>query len=61
MKFIELRKKSHKELEKLLSELAVKLGKFKFELYNKKLKNYKEITVLKRDIARIKTLLNEKN
>jgi len=60
MKPKELRKKPNKELRKLMIEFQGKLGKIKFELNNKKIKNCKEIKTLKRDIARIKTLLKEK-
>jgi len=61
MKAKELRQKSAKELKSLLKEKRVKLGKLKFELSSKKIKNIGEIKELRRDIARILTLNNINN
>ncbi len=61
MKIKELRQKTEKELKDLLNENKQKLGQLKFDLASKKLKNVREIRELRRDIARILTILNEKN
>ena len=60
MKAKELRKKTEKELEKILKENREKLEKMKIDLSLRKLKNVKEIKMVKKDIARILTILNEK-
>ena len=60
MKVKELRQKSEKELNDLLNERKHKLGQLKFDLASKKLKNIKQIMELRRDVARVKTILKEK-
>ena len=60
MKAKELRQKSEKELNDLLNERKHKLGQLKFDLASKKLKNIKQIMELRRDVARVKTILKEK-
>lgn len=57
MKFEELSKKSKEELTKLLKDSKEKLGSLKFDLVSGKVKNVSEIRQLKKDIARISTLL----
>ncbi|MBU1255550.1 50S ribosomal protein L29 [Patescibacteria group bacterium] len=57
MKTKELTKKTEKELKDLLIESRHKLGRLKFDLSSKKLKNVKQIKELRRDIARILTIL----
>lgn len=57
MKTKELRQKTEKELKDLLSENRHRLGQLKFDLASKKLKNIREIRELRRDIARILTIL----
>ncbi len=63
MKIKELNNKTTKELKNLLIESQHKLGQLKFDLASKKLKNVKQIKELRRDVARILTILNnpEKN
>jgi len=61
MKTKELRQKTEKELKDLLIESRQKLGQLKFDLSSKKLKNVREIQGLRREIARILTILNNKN
>jgi len=62
MKIKELRLKTNKELTDLLNENRQKLGQLKFDLSSKKLKNVNEFKELRKNIARILTLLkNEKN
>jgi len=60
VKIKELRQKKEEELKILLEENKVKLGQLKFELSRKKLKNVRQIRQLKRNIARILTLLELK-
>ncbi|MCD6550597.1 50S ribosomal protein L29 [bacterium] len=56
----ELVKKSRSELQKLLFETREKLREMRFNLASGKVKNIKEIRALKKDIARILTVLNQK-
>lgn len=60
MKIKELRQKTEKELQDLLIEKSHRLGQLKFDLASKKLKNVKQIKELKKEIARIKTIINNK-
>lgn len=57
MKIKELRQKTEKELNDLLNENRFKLGQFRFDLASKKIKNVGQIKELRRDIARILTIL----
>jgi large subunit ribosomal protein L29 len=57
MKAIELKEMAKEELIELLQKSKAKLVKLRFDVANKQQKNYKEITVVKKDIARIKTQL----
>ena len=62
MKISELKKfksKSKEELYKLLLDSSKKLQDLKFNLAAGKVKNVRSVRVLKKDIARILTLLNE--
>lgn len=62
MKTSELKKlksKSKEELYKLLLDSSKKLQDLKFNLAAGKVKNVRSIRALKKDIARILTLLNE--
>ncbi len=59
MKAKELRGKSKEELEKIFTENCIKLQELKFRVANKQIKNIREVRDLKKDIARIKTLLNQ--
>lgn len=56
----ELRSKPEQELNALLSESQRKLRELRFNLSSGKVKNVRTIRVLKKDIARILTILNEK-
>jgi len=60
MKINQLRKQSRGELQKLLRESREKLRTLRFDLASGKLKNVREIREIKKDIARILTLLKEK-
>lgn len=57
----ELRLKTEEELNQLLSESQKKLRELRFNLASGKVKNVRTIRVLKKDIARILTILNEKS
>jgi large subunit ribosomal protein L29 len=59
MKIKELRQKTEKELTDLLKENQQKLGQLKFDLSAKKLKNVREIRELRKEIAKILTILHE--
>ncbi len=59
MKFTELENKTKEELNQMLGELRVKLGKMKFELSNKSLKDYSQVKKTRKDIAKILTALNK--
>ena len=59
MKTKELKGKTEKELQNLLVESREKLRQLKFDLMAKKVKNVMEIKKLRREIARILTILNQ--
>lgn len=61
MKSKELKQKSKKELQRLLQEDREKLRQLRFDLSAGKVKNVREIRKIKKDIARIMTMLNIKN
>jgi len=61
MKAKELRNRDHKELKEILLSSRKKLSEMTFEFSAKKLKNVKEVGNLKKEIARILTVINEKN
>jgi len=60
MKVGELRKKDKKELEKMLRDRQRSLNELRFQLAMNKIKNVSEIKKTKREIARILTILKEK-
>ena len=55
MKFSDIQLKPQAELNEMLKESQIKLGKFRFELANKSLKDTSQLGKVKRDVARIKT------
>ena len=57
MKAKELRQKTIKELQELLQEKRKRLSQLEFDLSSKKLKNTREIREVKKDIARVLTIL----
>ena len=59
MEFKDLKKKSKSDLHKALKEARGNLSKLKIEVIEKKEKNIKKISALRKDIARIQTLLHE--
>jgi len=56
-----LREKTEIELNLLLADKREALRKYRFEMMHGKTKNTKEARELRKDIARIHTLLKEKN
>jgi len=59
MKKSELKSKSKVELQKILKEDAKKLQDLRFDLSFNRLKDVSSIEKMKREMARIKTLLNQ--
>ena len=59
MKTNEIRQKSKPELQKLTQSLREKLRQLRFDLSSGKVKNTREIQQVKKDIARILTLLKQ--
>ncbi len=60
MKAEELRVMSDEELEEKLKELREELFNLRFQLATGQLKNVKRIKEVKKDIARVHTILNER-
>ncbi len=60
MKINEIRQKTPIELNKTLKELREKLRDLRFKLTLNKLKNVREIRGMKKDIAKILTILRQK-
>lgn len=60
MKIKELREKSKPELVKLLEEKREKTRKLRFDVATKQVKNTKELANEKKDIAKILTLINDR-
>ena len=61
MKINEIREMSSQDLEKKLKELKQELFNLRFQHAINQLDNPHKIADVKRDIARVMTLLNEKN
>ena len=59
MKASEIKTMSTEELEKKLTELKDELFHLRFQLAIKQLDNPHKITAVKRDIARVLTVINE--
>ncbi len=59
MKASEMKTMSTEELEKKLTELKDELFHLRFQLAIKQLDNPHKITAVKRDIARVLTVINE--
>ncbi len=60
MKAVELRQYTDEELERLLEEKKKQLMDLRFQLSMGQLNNYSQMKLIKRDIARIKTVLRER-
>ena len=61
MKISEIRQKPKKELESMLLEKRERLRNLRFDLASGKVKNVREIRELKKEIARVLSLLNNTN
>jgi len=61
MKIAELRQKTKNELEKLLQDNREKVRQLRFNLVAGKVKNVRELRKIKKEIARILTLLKKFN
>ena len=61
MKVTEIRELSAEQLQAKLKELKEELFNLRFQLAINQLENPHRITAVKRDIARVMTVLNEKN
>lgn len=55
----DLTQKSAEELKTLASELEAKLRDARFKLATHQLKNTSEVSAMKRDLARVKTVLTQ--
>ena len=60
MKGKDLQKKTSAELQKMVKDERTKLQQLRFDLPSGKVKNVREIRKLRRDIARVLTLLKQK-
>ncbi|NMB91437.1 50S ribosomal protein L29 [candidate division WWE3 bacterium] len=60
IKLEEFRKKTKEELKKELLNLEKEVQKVVSNVLQKKEKNVKKVSYLRKDVARVKTLLNEK-
>lgn len=61
MKYNDIANKSSHERSEMLKDKQSKLGKLRFELANKTLKDYSQIEKTRREIAQLMTSLREKN
>lgn len=59
MKMNELRQKSREELGALLAQKRGRIAELRFLLHQKKVKNMKELSAVRKDIARILTLMRK--
>lgn len=57
MDILELKNKSKKDLEETLSNMRDKLREFRFKMNEAQLKNVRSIRKIKKDIARVLTLI----
>lgn len=60
MKINELRQKSNEELISLMHEKELRINELHFLLRQNKIKNVKETSAIKKDIARIKTIFSSR-
>lgn len=60
MDFKEIQNKSDEDLKKLIEESREKERELRFKDSNRQLKNVREIRTIKKNIARVLTLLNKK-
>ncbi len=55
----DLKQKTNEELQSLAQELEAKLRGTRFSLVTRQLKNVSEVGAMKRDLARVKTVLRQ--
>lgn len=60
MKASEIREKTHIELQKELSDLKSELFKLRFQLATNQLENPMKLKDVKKSIARVKTIMRER-
>lgn len=60
MKIKEIEKKSEKEIKQLLQEKRERLRQINFSIATGKVKNVREIRLIKKDIARLLTVTDSK-
>lgn len=58
IKISDLNTKEKKELEEMVKEKKERLKTLEFKIPRKEVKNYKELGMIKKDIARILTIIN---
>lgn len=61
MKANEIREKSYEELENLLGQLRKELFNKRFQLATNRLEDFSSIKKIKREFARVKTIMTEKS
>lgn len=61
MKYVEIKQKNKDDLERMLQEKQEKLRELRFNLISGKVKNVREVRVVRKEIARIKTALKITN
>jgi large subunit ribosomal protein L29 len=60
MKTTEIKDMNIEQLKKLVDEKRTQVIKLKFDISSKQLKNHRQYRVIKKDIAKILTILKEK-
>lgn len=60
MKAKEIREKTKEDILKMIKENSEKLRQLRFDLISRKLKNVREIGAIKKETARLQTVLKEK-
>ena len=61
MKPQEIRKKSQEDLKKLLPELRENIRSLQFKIASKEIKNHQLLRLVKKDLARVLTILKEQH
>ena len=61
MKTEELKSKSKNELEKMIEDLRKKLSDLRFKFSANQVKNVKEMQTMKKEVARIFTIIKKNN
>ena len=56
----EIRKKTEKELQKILAEKRNELREVRFKVASRQFKDYKKLSKIKKDISKILTIIKEK-